>query len=340
MFVSPALRSARKNEFANVQRTAFTLLELLIVIAIIGILTAMLLPAVQAAREAARRSSCQNNLKQIGLAVQNYAGVNKVLPPTLCTSSGDFGEWSAQARILPYLEQSALQSLIDFSLPYDVQPAVPKTRVPIYLCPSETQDTPSFRDGLDQYPLNYACNQGTWLVFDPGGTQLSVGSFLPNVPISFASFLDGLSNTIAFSEVKAFQPNLKEGAASAALPLLPSAIAGYGGVFDPIDSHTEWVEGRVHQTGFTAAFVPNAKVPYLVGGTAPGGTAFDVDFTSAEEGESAAPTYAAITSRSYHPGIVQALYMDGSVRAVRDSIDVFIWRGLCTRAGGETVAAD
>lgn len=186
MFVVPPPRSARKNDFANVPRSAFTLVELLVVIAIIGILAALLLPAVQASREAARRSSCQNNLKQIGLAVQNYAGVNRVLPPALCTSSGDFGEWSAQARILPYLEQGILQSLIDFSLPYGVQPAVPKTRVPIYLCPSETQDRPSFRDGLDQYPLNYACNQGIWLVFDPGGGQLSVGSFLP--PLSSCHF--------------------------------------------------------------------------------------------------------------------------------------------------------
>lgn len=90
------------------------------------------------------------------------------------------------------------------------------------------------------------------------------------MPIGFAGFSDGLSNTIAFSEVKAFQPNLKEGAAPAALPFSPLAIAGYGGVFDPIDSHTEWVEGRVHQTGFTAAFVPNTKVPYLAGGAAGG----------------------------------------------------------------------
>lgn len=316
----------------HVDRRGFTLVELLVVIAIIGILVGLLLPAVQAAREAARRAQCQNNLKQIGLAIHNYSDVNKSLPPTICIGPGDFGQWSAQARILPFLEQANLQSLINFSFPYNSQPAVPKTRVAVYLCPSETQDHPSLRDGLDQYPLNYACNQGVWLVFDPTSSQQSNGVFLPNVRNGFNAIADGLSNTVGFSEVKAFQPNLKEGTASAIPPASPSAIAGYGGDFDPIDSHTEWVEGRVHQTGFTATFTPNTKVPY-----AAGGVTYDVDFTSAEEGESTDPTYAAVTSRSYHPGIVQAMFMDGSVHSISSTINLTNWRGLCTRNGQEVV---
>lgn len=318
----------------RIANSGFTLVELLVVIAVIGVLVALLLPAVQAAREAARRSQCQNNLKQIGLAVQNYAEANRALPPTLCTSAGDFGQWSAQARILPFLEQANLQNLIDFTRPYQLQPAVPKTRVGIYMCPSEIQDHSSLRDGLDQYPLNYACNQGVWLVFDPSGAQQSSGAFLPNFRMGFNHFTDGLSNTIGFSEVRAFQPNLKEGSASASPPLLAAAISGYGGAFDPIDSHTEWVEGRVHQTGFTAVFTPNTEVPYLTGADA-----YDVDFTSAEEGESPNPTFAAVTSRSYHPGAVQALYMDGSVHSLADSVEGSVWRGLCTRAGREAVSA-
>lgn len=312
----------------------FTLVELLVVIAIIGVLVALLLPAVQAAREAARRSQCQNNLKQIGLAVQNYADVNRALPPTLCTSLSDFGQWSAQARILPFLEQANLQNLIDFTRRYQVQPAVPKTRVGIYMCPSELQDQPSLRDGLDQYPINYACNQGAWLVFDPSGLQQSTGAFLPNLRIDFKNFTDGLSNTVGFSEVKAFQPNLKGGSASATLPAAATIVAGYGGAFDPIDSHTEWVEGRVHQTGFTATFTPNTEVPYVFDGKT-----YDVDFTSAEEGDGPNPTFATVTSRSYHPAAVQTMYMDGSVRSMSNSIDLLIWRALCTRAGRESVIA-
>lgn len=312
----------------------FTLVELLVVIAIIGVLVALLLPAVQAAREAARRSQCQNNLKQMGLAVQNYADVNRALPPTLCISPGDFGQWSPQARILPFLEQANLQNLIDFTRPYQVQPAVPKTRVGIYLCPSELQDRASLRDGLEQYPLNYACNQGLWLVFDPSGVQQSTGAFLPNLRMDFKNFTDGLSNTVGFSEVKAFQPNLKEGSASATPPATATIVAGYGGAFDPIDSHTEWVEGRVHQTGFTGVFTPNTEAPYVFGGQT-----YDVDFTSAEEGDGPNPTFAAVTSRSYHPGAVQAMYMDGSVRLMSNTIDLSTWRALCTRAGREAVIA-
>lgn len=322
------------NTSSKLTRAGFTLVELLVVIAIIGILVALLLPAVQAAREAARRAQCQNNLKQIGLAVHNYADTNKGLPPTIYTMAG-YGQWSAQARLLPFLEQANLQNLINFSLPYDVQPAVPKTRVPTYLCPSETQDQPSLRDGLEQYPLNYVCNQGIWLAFDPAGAQQPLGVFQPNLKMSLATIADGLSNTVGFAEVKAFQPNLKEGTATNTPPASPDQVASFGGEFDPIDSHTEWVEGRVHQTGFTATFPPNTRVPY-----SSGGTIYDVDFTSAEEGESNNPTYACITSRSYHSGnIVQATFMDGSVQSISGTVEVNTWRALCTRAGRELVGS-
>lgn len=318
----------------KVRSRGFTLIELLVVIAIIAVLVALLLPAVQQAREAARRAQCKNHLKQIGLALHNYHDAFNCVPPALCLRAGDFGQWSAQARLLPYLDQANLQNLINFSLPYDGQPDVPKTRVPVYLCPSEVNDNPSLRDGIDQYPLNYVANQGTWLVFDPIGGTKSLGVFLPNGRIRAADFLDGMSNTLGFAEVKAFQPNLKGGSPPpAAPPTDPATIVtlGSSGEFDPIDSHTEWVEGRVHQTGFTTTLPPNSNVPYTVGSTT-----YDVDYTSAEE-DVTVTTYAAITSRSYHAGIVQALLMDGSVRSISNSINLAVWRGLGTRAGGEIV---
>jgi prepilin-type N-terminal cleavage/methylation domain-containing protein len=315
-------------------RRAFTLIELLVVIAVIAVLVSLLLPAVQQAREAARRAQCKNNLKQIGLALHNYLDAASSLPPTVCIRPGDFGQWSAQARLLPFLDQANLQNLIDFSIPYNVQPNVAKVRVPTYICPSEVNDRPSLRDGLDQYPLNYAANQGTWLVFDPVGGLQSQGAFMPNRQIRAADFLDGLSNTLGFAEVKAFQPNVKGGSSPPAVPPNdPGAIAALaaGGEFDPIDSHTEWVEGRVHQTGFTTTFPPNARVPF-----ATGGTTYDIDYTSAEE-DLAATTFASVVSRSYHAGIVSALLMDGSVRSISSNINSRIWRSLGTRAGGEVV---
>jgi prepilin-type N-terminal cleavage/methylation domain-containing protein/prepilin-type processing-associated H-X9-DG protein len=316
------------------RRRGFTLIELLVVIAVIAVLVSLLLPAVQQAREAARRAQCKNNLKQIGLALHNYLDAASSLPPTVCIRPGDFGQWSAQARLLPYLDQANLQNLIDFSIPYNVQPKVAKVRVPPYLCPSEVNDRPSLRDDLDQYPLNYAANQGTWLVFDPVGGLQSQGAFLPNRQMRAADFLDGLSNTLGFAEVKAFQPNVKEGGTPSAIPPNdPAAIAAFaaGSEFDPIDSHTEWVEGRVHQTGFTTTFPPNTRIAFTTGGTT-----YDIDYTSAEE-DLGVTTFASIVSRSYHSGMVNALLMDGSVRSISSNINGSVWRGLGTRAGGEVV---
>jgi len=107
---------------------------------------------------------------------------------------------------------------------------------------------------------------------------------------------------------------------------------GSSGDFDPIDSHTEWVEGRVHQTGFTTTLPPNMRVPYVLGSQT-----YDIDYTSAEE-NATTTTFAAVTSRSYHAGVVHVLLMDGSVRPVSSSINLTVWRGLGTRAGREVVS--
>jgi prepilin-type processing-associated H-X9-DG protein len=147
--------------------------------------------------------------------------------------------------------------------------------------------------------------------------------------------MDGTSQTIAFSEVKAYTPYLRDGgnpsAAATAMPTTPSQVVNYGGSFKSDSGHTEWVDARVHQSGFTTNFSPNTKFAYTNGGTE-----YDIDFNSMREGLSpTAITFANVTSRSYHSGVVNAVFMDGSVKSIPNSIDPIVWRALGTRAGGE-----
>ena len=319
------------------ERIAFTLVELLVVITIIGILIALLLPAIQAAREAARRMSCTNNLKQIGLALHIYHETYGQFPPSAALPVGvvPFDPWSAQARLLPFLEQMNLEDLIDWKLSYGSQPGVTKTRVATYLCPSEIKDEERPDGSLTHYPLSYAVNCGIWFVYDPNTRQGSNGITYPNSKTTFASVIDGTSNTLAFAEVKAWNPYLRDGgnpnAPGYPIPNTPADVSTLGGSFKSNSGHTEWVDGRAHQTGFTGTFAPNTVVPFSTGGET-----YDIDFTSSREGKTANQlTYAVVTSRSYHPGGVSAMLVDGSSRFVSETIELITWRSLATRDGNE-----
>jgi len=330
------------------QRKGFTLVELLVVMIIIAILVAMLLPAVQAARESARRTACLNNLRQIGIAFANYEAQNKQFPPSWKPTSqisedGSVDGWSAQALLLPYLEQVNLQEKINFSKSYNdigeivtadgVSSLLGAMRVPTYLCPSETRDEVRISGGVPtHYPLNYAVNAGEWFVFNPENGTIGNGTFHPNSRIKARDIRDGLSFTLGASEVKGWTPYYRNAALSGPLeiPTL-TGIVSLGGDFKTSSGHTEWIDGRVHQIGFTTTFRPNTKVISNVDGQA-----YDIDWTNQQEGKSTTiPTYAAVTSRSYHSGGVNTVMMDASATWITDDIDQGVWRAYSTRDGGE-----
>jgi hypothetical protein len=237
------------------------------------------------------------------------------------------------------LEQTNLHNLVDFSVApqFTGNPVVCATRVPTYICPSDPNDRQRLTPRLIHYPLSYCFNEGTWFVYDPPSDQFGDGAFAPNRAMRPADMLDGLSNTLGAAECRMYQPNLWDtgnpNTLGVAPPAAPAAAAVYfGGTFDS-NGHTEWVEGDVHETGFTTTFTPNTKVPYTTGGQT-----YDVDITSIRDGESTTlPTYAAVTARSYHPGGIDVLLMDGSVRVATDGITLAIWRGLGTRGGSEPI---
>jgi prepilin-type N-terminal cleavage/methylation domain-containing protein len=341
-------------------RHAFTLIELLVVIAIIGILIALLLPAVQFARESARRTHCSNNLKQIGIALHLYHDGLRVFPfgkgPSYPGAAG-YARWSAHALMLPYLEQKPIWDSINFNY----APATPgmggvinfmpayanangmnvipsKMYIPTFLCPSDGLNTPQDWPGQN----NYAGNQGGTFLCDRGDQPALPTDTLPSETnqgmlyflsgVSMGQVVDGTSNTMIFSE----------------------KLRGRGGPFKRTDMFV-----IANQTTMDATFVTcNATNPLTA---TPLTSKWGYSWVMGENcctlyNHVAPPNYPTcagipfpgtmtnmsmqVPPSSYHPGGVMCCLTDGSVKWVSQNIDVLTWRCLGTRNGYEALEKD
>jgi prepilin-type N-terminal cleavage/methylation domain-containing protein/prepilin-type processing-associated H-X9-DG protein len=330
-------------------RSAFTLIELLVVVAIVAILIALLLPAVQKIREAAARTKCANNFKQIGLAVHQFHDVNGFLPPngsweTLVSTVPFPGvSYSVHARILPFVEQEALYKRVNLDVSATTQPDVVGTRLAVYLCPSDPNDRPN-TGAVPRYPTTYGAGFGDWFSENYPTGQFGNGAFAGvNYPsrgsLRLTDITDGLSATVGFAEVKAFWPLVVHPLTFSTpppAPATPGELFALGGSFAASTggpgvaaAHVSWAEGFWEFAGLSFAFPPNTRVPWF---NPADGQTYDVDWTGGSK-----ISYAAITARRYHAGGVNTLFMDGSVRFVADSIPQATWRALGTRNGGEVV---
>jgi prepilin-type N-terminal cleavage/methylation domain-containing protein/prepilin-type processing-associated H-X9-DG protein len=325
----------------------FTLIELLVVIAIISVLVALLLPAVQAAREAARRIQCTNNLKQVGLALHNYhAGWNSfpvgflyAYKGVLPNSSPLQYRWSGFAQMAPQLEQANLYNALNFNFPVAHMPTggptpfwpyfpanttVMATHVALFLCPSDGAPAPTTGSG----PTNYAFCSGDG---SRGGDATAAnGAFILGPAQSVASLTDGTSQTAAVAEqllgiagpysqttsTPVPVPLNRAMARVVAGPLTDSACAAAGAGW-LLNKGAGWWDGNYQNALYNHYMTPNTHRPDCIVYHNPGWKA----------------------ARSAHPGGVNVLYCDGHVAFVKDSVAPDVWRALSTRAGGEVISS-
>lgn len=340
--------SFRQSNLQAANRRAFTLIELLVVIAIIGILIAMLLPAVQQIREAARRTQCANRLRQLSLANLLYESSHAHFPTSFDLEPGELkrGSWSVHAKLLPLMDQANVESKIDFDSDWhdQIETGVHTLSLPTLSCPSDINGGNRFRNGVNYvHSTSYGFNMGTWFIFDPSTGETGNGVFRVGNSTTHASISDGFSNTICATDVKSFTAYIRN--ATNFDVTLPSHTdhfrAATGELKLGVDQqkntgHSVWTDGRVHHAGMTVTFTPNSKTGFGFEGRE-----YDIDFNSQQEGRDPTnATYASVTSRSWHPLGVNVARMDGSVGFVSNDVPLEVWRALGSISAGEVVSLD
>lgn len=316
-------------------RRGFTLIEVLVVVTIIGLLAALLIPAVQGARNAARKAQCMNNLKQLGVAMHAFEATKGTLPPGF-----DRATYSLHYHLLPMLEQTPLYNSINYQHSADgsgdVNATAIKTKVAVFICPSETR-TPHDNETPDMGWTSYAGCRG-----DGRGERVGAynGVFsIGQPPYTSKSITDGLSTTVAMSEwlleilIGArgvdprrhfYRPLADSGEANLDYDNFVRACAAPGGIPGGVRIKGQWLVGG-NITLFNGVMPPNA--PNC-------GRQVPASATHFEDPPEAA------TAASDHSGGANVLYADGHVKFVRNSINLSVWHALATRNKGEVVSGD
>jgi prepilin-type N-terminal cleavage/methylation domain-containing protein/prepilin-type processing-associated H-X9-DG protein len=354
-------------------KRGFTLIELLVVIAIIAVLIALLLPAVQAAREAARRLQCVNNLKQIGLALHNYHDVNGTFPMGASLGFLDPGlvwartNWSALAAMLPQLEGMALYNAINFNygvteasylgiptsqyLAYQVNQTVINAQVKAFVCPSDPGAGGAYTNSN-----NYFASVGTTTYFANSGTTTAVtladhpttGLFGYQVCYGIRDATDGTSSTIAFSESTVGNPNQAKyqkniGITGISIPanaLVQDASANYNNTLAGLRAcDAAWNDGTGSVDSQRGKNWAHGAMAFTLFNTVAGPNSINDTWCYCSNVFSGALA-AYSEADSFHPGGVNTLLGDGSVRFIKNAINLTTWWALGTRANGEVIGAD